>query len=103
MLPLLIVGSAFVLFAAGVFAGSVWEQMCLRMGLRHAELHLAVRKYLDADAVVAGKRPSLPEWKAYSAAHHRLADLVGWERPAPSSSGVHVRAGSSARQERPAC
>ncbi|XXX79285.1 hypothetical protein WMF30_10970 [Sorangium sp. So ce134] len=103
MLALLVVGVAAFIFASGVFVGSILEQMQWRMGLRRTELHVAVRQYLDVDAVVAGKRPTMEEWKMYSAAHHRLAAIVGWERPSPTSSGVHVRGSAIAREERRVC
>lgn len=78
-------------FAAGAFVGMAYEQMHRRIALRQSELHLAVRRYLDADATVVSKRATTAEWKAFSAAHHRLAEMVAWERPAPSSSGVFRR------------
>ncbi|WP_437310131.1 hypothetical protein [Sorangium sp. So ce388] len=89
---LIIIGACLCAgFAAGAFVGMVYEQIQRRVALRQTELHLAVRRYLDADATVTTKRATTAEWKAFSAAHHRLAEIVGWERSAPSSSGVFRR------------
>lgn len=95
--------AAFVLFAAGVFVGSVWEQIARRRGLRSISLHLAIRRYLDAEADALRLPRRSEKFEECRQARVALASLVGWEPPSTPMSGSSYRANTAAREERPAC